>query len=252
MLRSLSCPVCGSARLERVRAEPASEFLCVVCRALTERPPRATLAARVVTRVRRDGFRRVVGLVGRRVIDVRRYVVYVVPSAGAAAIDLPAGVEIDDLRPDDLDGLASIVPRSELQGRLDQGELGIVARAEGLPVGCVWLAPGLRRRRFPLPIELGPGEVYADGLFVARSKRNRGVGTALSRARRARAQSLGFHSVVAHAHVENLRARRIQEAQGAVPREAVVLVTLLGRWRVARDTQVIGNGPATDRASSTH
>ena len=170
-----------------------------------------------------------------KLITVRRYHVFAVQSDEVRPVPLPDGIGLDDLGEADLESLARIIPRSELERRLRRGEHGIVARElGGRTVGCVWLAPEPRRRTFPVPIELALGETYADGLYVTATSRGHGIGTALSAARRSRARRLGFSTIVAHTRSDNLPALRVQAAQAGNRRETVMIATLLGRWRLVR------------------
>lgn len=243
MSPTLSCPACGSARLERV-SETSAEFICAVCRSLVADPKRATILARLRTRGRKEGPWSLVGLATDKVLMARRYHVFTVSANGATMVAPPAGVDIDDLNADDLAEVARFVPPSELARRKKWGERGIVARVAGRPVGCVWLAPEPRTRKFPVPIALASNEIYADGLYVRPGYRGSGTGTALSAARRSRARRLGYSTIVAHTYIDNHAARKVQAAQDGTLRETVLFVVLLGRWRRVwrRDAREVTTG----------
>jgi phosphinothricin acetyltransferase len=100
----------------------------------------------------------------------------------------------------------------------------LVAALDGRVVGWARLGPYSPRRCYA---GIGEGSVY-----VARSERGRGIGSALAEALRGECEGRGFHKIVGRLFADNQASRRLVAAHGF--REVGVHLRhgwLDGRWR---------------------
>jgi GNAT superfamily N-acetyltransferase len=111
----------------------------------------------------------------------------------------------------------------------------LVAERDGCLVGWIWIvhaSPADDPGR--LPVTIGEGEVFGNGLTVLPQSRRRGVGTALLVARNARARALGARAVLSHVDSGNAAALALQHRFGARIRRELIVVDLLCRFRLVR------------------
>jgi L-amino acid N-acyltransferase YncA len=115
----------------------------------------------------------------------------------------------------------------------------LVAELDGRVVGWARLAPYSSR---PCYTGIGEGSVY-----VARSERGRGIGSALAGALRGECEGRGFHKIVGRLFARNAASRRLVARHGF--REVGVHLRhgrIDGRWRDVLVVELL-LGPGRDR-----
>ncbi len=97
----------------------------------------------------------------------------------------PAGVEIRPLEgsPDQLSSILTSRARERFDARLLANRICLVAWRGEDPVGYTWISPAIDPRVEELPLALPPDAAYMWDLFVLRSERGSGIGSALTSAR---------------------------------------------------------------------
>jgi GNAT superfamily N-acetyltransferase len=106
----------------------------------------------------------------------------------------PGGIEIE-LFDGDVSRVSPILPaatRHVFKMRFEAGRSCLLASRGSTVVGYTWLSPGIDPAIELLPLALPEDSIYLWGLFVPRSERGSGIGSALTSARLALAREWGF------------------------------------------------------------
>jgi GNAT superfamily N-acetyltransferase len=148
---------------------------------------------------------------------------------------LPPGVEIRPLLRSEqpfLSTLASSWKRERFRLAAERGRTCLVAWRGGRAVGYTWISASIDPDIELYPIQLPPGAAYGWDLFVLRSERGRGVGSALVSARLGWARERGFRTMRRAVAPGNRAAlRTLQKTAGGGTRilGELVWVRFLGR-----------------------
>ena len=156
-----------------------------------------------------------------RVIRASRLTVFAQTLEWIPDVPPPAGVRLERLRPDAVEGMAPIVgarDRKRFLRLLDIGCIGLVAWRGAHPVGYAWVAPEMRPEVSRCPLELPPHAAYLWDLYVVPSERRSGVGSALAaerlRVAREQGRSEGWRMITP----DNTASLRTLRRSGMAPR----------------------------------
>jgi GNAT superfamily N-acetyltransferase len=157
-----------------------------------------TLPGDAALAFRNEGFRGVWGaIVPRtvyRIVRVSRLRIFAQPLDLIPAVELPAGVTIARLRPEELPSLGGIAgerDRARFRRLLEIGCTGLVAWRDRVPVGYAWVATEMHPEVSHCPLVLPAGAAYFWDLYVVPAERGGGVGSALASERLQAARALG-------------------------------------------------------------
>jgi GNAT superfamily N-acetyltransferase len=200
-----------------------------ILRRTSERRP---LARRAVSIARREGLPGIVRAVARSLVWVRRFLLLELALDGGGEPAPPPGIVVRLLGENELRGIARADLRGLLERRLRLGDEVLVAWLNGRVAGWIWLARSVGADPDRIPVRLAPGELFGDGLMVLPDVRRRGVATALLLARNARARADGAEAVVSLARRSNAPVLALQRRFGARIRAKLLVVQVLGRFRL--------------------
>jgi GNAT superfamily N-acetyltransferase len=111
----------------------------------------------------------------------------------------------------------------------------LLAERDDVPVGYVWVDPGVRLARYSAAPELPSDAVFVRNLYVLGTERGRGIGTALVAAAVRHAAAGGFRRARYTVRAANQPSRRaFERAAGHPPRLLGELVYLRVLDRVRR------------------
>jgi GNAT superfamily N-acetyltransferase len=151
---------------------------------------------------------------------------------------VPAGVEIREIHPDELERLRPLVTTRTLtrfRSYMDHGGICLVASRRGDPVGYTWIAGRMLPGIESIPIDLPADAVYGWALYVMPTERGSGVGSALVAARLASAQRRGYRLAWRAIRITNRPAlRTLEKTDGGSARVVrdVSYLKLLSHFRM--------------------
>lgn len=195
--------------------------------------PSRSLVQRARTIAREQGPRGIAAGMRRILIRVRRLYLVEHPVEGCDEPEPPAGIAVRLLDAEGVPRLGNGTLAALLGPRLRFGDDVLVAERDGCVVGWIWIvhaSPADDPDR--LPVTIGEGEAFANGLTVLPEARRNGVATALLVARNARARALGARIVLSHVDSLNGAALALQHRFGATIRRELIVVHLLCRFRL--------------------
>ena len=151
----------------------------------------------------------------------------------------PAGVVIEAAGGDwrELGSLLTSRGREAFDARIAAGRTCLVARRAGRPIGYTWISgradPGIEF----IPLALPPDAAYLWDLFVVRSERGRGIGSALTSARLAAAREMGYQLGWRAVSPDNRPSLRTAEKTGAVRLVGEVVIVKIHRRLYPREVR---------------
>jgi GNAT superfamily N-acetyltransferase len=156
-----------------------------------------------------------------RVIRASRLTVFAQTVEWIPDIAPPAGVRLERLRPESVEGLAPIVgarDRKRFLRLLEVGCTGLVAWRGPDPVGYAWVAQEMRLEVSQCPLELPPHAAYLWDLYVVPSERGSGLGSALAAERLRVAREQGRREGWRMITPGNIPSLRTLRRSGPAPR----------------------------------
>jgi GNAT superfamily N-acetyltransferase len=136
-------------------------------------------------------------------------------------ITLGGRLAVSDLGESDLPALAELNRRrcdsragGRFAARLEGGNRGFVARADGEVVGYYWWADRDHPHLDHLGIRLGDREVYGFDFFLAEAHRGEGRAVECLHAIETRLREHGFHTVCGYVRSDNRPARWLYSSRG--------------------------------------
>lgn len=202
-----------------------------------------TLPADALTGWRTAGWAGLRSQVAIRTLDriyfKLRYLVIEQDLSEVRAVRPPEGVGIVPSDGDRrrLDSILTSRARAAFDARIAAGRTCLVALREERPIGYTWISGRIDPEIEFLPLALPDDAAYLWDLFVIRSERGQGIGSALTSARLAAAKQLGYRLGWRAVSPTNRPSLRTAEKTGVVRLLGEIVIVKIHRRLVPREVR---------------